>query len=156
MTQLFGKDETVVFGDINLSENRVQEVHNVSQEPGSKGWPTIRFFNKETGFGGAHYPKRFKDEAMCDELGNSRYMQDYIQDMGRTLLCDPVAVVECSTKEQKFIEEWKVKTKEEAEAESEKLAASKKKDKDKRRRDRNRAKLLKKLAPTLTSSKGEL
>lgn len=36
--------------------------------PGSGGWPTVRYFNKETGYGGKAYPKK-TDKAMCDELG---------------------------------------------------------------------------------------
>ena len=35
---------------------------------GAGGWPTVRYFNKETGYGGKPYPKK-TDKAMCDELG---------------------------------------------------------------------------------------
>lgn len=35
---------------------------------GAGGWPTVRYFNKETGYGGKAYPKK-TSKAMCDELG---------------------------------------------------------------------------------------
>ena len=46
----------VVFGDINLSENRVRQIHKKAK-PWKRGWPTIRYFNKETGYGGKPYSK---------------------------------------------------------------------------------------------------
>ena len=41
---------------------------------GAGGWPTIRYFNKETGYGGGNY-KKVTSGAMCDELGNEEHMQ---------------------------------------------------------------------------------
>ena len=51
------------FGDVNLSEEPIRGGHN----PGAGGWPTIRYFNAETGLAGASYVKK-TDDAMC-ELG---------------------------------------------------------------------------------------
>ena len=53
----FNTNNDVVFGDINLSENRVRQIHGEAK-PWKRGWPTIRYFNKETGYGGKPYSKR--------------------------------------------------------------------------------------------------
>jgi hypothetical protein len=74
----------VVFGDINLSEAPTLkgEPHN----PGAGGWPTIRYFNTETGVEGGSYTK-VTDLPMCSELGDRMHMMDYIEDYGNTVLC---------------------------------------------------------------------
>ena len=36
--------------------------------PGSGGWPTIRYYNKETGVDGASYTQK-TSMSVCDELG---------------------------------------------------------------------------------------
>lgn len=51
-----------------------------SFSPGAGGWPTIRYFNKETGVGGAPYKKK-TDKAMCDELKTSEYMTAYVEEV---------------------------------------------------------------------------
>jgi len=75
--------------------------------PGAGGWPTIRYFNKETGPDGKPYAKKTSD-AMCTELGNDDYMQAYIQEAGGTSLC---SIAEgypgCNDKEKQFIAKWK-------------------------------------------------
>jgi hypothetical protein len=49
VVELFGSNEDVSFGDVNLSRNQVRTSHGEPQSPGAGGWPTIRYFNKETG-----------------------------------------------------------------------------------------------------------
>ena len=49
----FKDNKDVVFGDVNLSENQIGERHGVQFNPGAGGWPTIRYFNSDTGPGGA-------------------------------------------------------------------------------------------------------
>jgi len=104
----FAENKDVVFGDVNLSEEQVRGNHN----PGAGGWPTIRYFNKETGYEGKAYTKK-TDKAMCDELGSEEYMDGYIMDAGNTFLCSAETLEGCNEKEQKFIEAWKSKTPEE-------------------------------------------
>ena len=70
MTERFAANGDVSFGDVNLSEEQVRGNHN----PGAGGWPTIKYFNKQTGYEGAPYEKK-TDGAMCDELGNEENMQ---------------------------------------------------------------------------------
>lgn len=106
MTQLFkGHADQVAFGDVALSSDQVQEIHGVSQGAGSGGWPTVRIFNKETGYGGKAYEKKTQ-EAMCDELGpKNEYMQQLIEEY--VSLCD-VANVDagCNDKQKEFITKW--------------------------------------------------
>ena len=52
--QTYGKHPSVSFGDVNLSEEQIRGNHN----PGAGGWPTIRYFNKGTGYDGAPYAKK--------------------------------------------------------------------------------------------------
>lgn len=67
----------VAFGDVNLSEEPIGGPYSA----GMGGWPTIRYFNKETGVEGKPYVKK-TDGAMCDELGNDKYMTEYITEAG--------------------------------------------------------------------------
>lgn len=96
-----------MFGDVSLSKNQVQTIHGTSQGAGSGGWPTIRYFNKETGYGGKAYEKK-TDKAMCDELGpNEGYMQEYIEDKGSTSLCSVKDTSKgCSEQQKEFIGKW--------------------------------------------------
>jgi hypothetical protein len=102
--QAFANNPDVAFGDVNLSEEQIRGNHN----PGEGGWPTIRFFNNETGYEGKSYKKK-TDDAMCDELGNDMYMSAYVEEAGRTFLCRASDGAGCSDKEVKFIGEWQGK-----------------------------------------------
>lgn len=93
---------------MNLSENQVRESHGEGQNPGAGGWPTIRYFNKETGYGGKPYPKK-TSEAMCDELGKTENMQAYVEEMGKTSLCSAATEAGCTDKEKEYITKWKAK-----------------------------------------------
>lgn len=97
----------MVFGDVALSENQVRDIHGESQSPGAGGWPTIRYFNKDTGYGGKAYPKKTSD-AMCDELGPKQtYMQQFVEEQGGVSLCDINASDKgCSDKQKEFIVKW--------------------------------------------------
>jgi len=79
----FAGNADVSFGDVNLSEDSIRgPPHN----PGSGGWPTIRYFNSKTGIDGANYDKK-TSKAMCEELGDEQMMFDYIEEAGDTGLC---------------------------------------------------------------------
>ena len=85
--QAFANNPDVAFGDVNLAEDQVRSTpaggdHN----PGAGGWPTVKYFNKETGYAGRPYKQKTGD-AMCDELGNDVYMQGHIEEAGNTHLC---------------------------------------------------------------------
>jgi hypothetical protein len=94
----------VAFGDVNLSEEPIRGTYS----PGAGGWPTIRYFNKDTGYEGAPYPKKTSKQ-MCEELGDDTYMQGYITEMGSTSLCNVGDNAGCSEKEIDFAAKWKGK-----------------------------------------------
>ena len=93
----------MAFGDVNLSEEQIRGDYS----PGAGGWPTIRYFNKDTGYSGAPYPKKYPDMAMCDELGKDENMQAYVEEYGKTSLCKVSDGAGCGEKELGFIEKWK-------------------------------------------------
>jgi len=100
----FASNPDVKFGDVNLSKNQVRK-----GSPGAGGWPTVRYFNKETGYDGGDYKKKTSD-AMCTELGPGKpYMQQMIEEYGKTSLCSVKTESGCSEKEKKFISTWKGK-----------------------------------------------
>jgi len=103
----------VVFGDVLLSKAQVKTIGGVGQSPGAGGWPTIRHFNKATGYGGSAYTQK-TSTAMCDELGpKNEYMQQYVEEAGSTSLCNVLQTdVGCSDKQKEFIEKWSGKPKE--------------------------------------------
>jgi len=67
--------------DVNHSEEQIRGNHS----PGSGGWPTIRYFTKETGIKGGKY-KQKTDGAICDELGDEETMIAYVNEYGNTSL----------------------------------------------------------------------
>jgi len=93
----------VSFGDVNLAEDQVRGNHN----PGAGGWPTIKYFNKETGYAGGTYIKKDAGAAMCDELGKVDNMEEYVTSYGKTSLCSAVSGRGCSDKEKAYIEKMK-------------------------------------------------
>jgi len=81
----------------------VRTIHGENQNAGAGGWPTVRYFNKETGYGGKGYDKK-TDKAMCDELGpKETYMNDFVEQFAS--LCDVNDTSKgCSEQQVKFIE----------------------------------------------------
>lgn len=118
--QMFASNPDVAFGDVNLSEEPIRG----SYSPGAGGWPTIRYFNQETGYEGAPYVKK-TDGAMCDELGDMEYMQAYVEEAGSTSLCSAETNAGCSDKEIGYITKMKAKTPEEISAQVVRLSGMK-------------------------------
>ena len=76
----------------------------------------IRYFNEQTGYGGASYKKKTA-KPMCEELKNMKYMTAYVEEMSGTSAC---AVFQdgnpgCSEKELKYINKNLANDKEENE-----------------------------------------
>lgn len=88
----------MAFGDVNLSEEPIRDY-----QPGAGGWPTIRYFNWATGYQGKPYTKK-TGRAMCEELGDSKYMTEYILEAGLTSTCYIDVPSTCNEKETKFVE----------------------------------------------------
>jgi len=75
----------VSFGDIDMSKDRVTSLQGMG---GKGGWPTIRYFNAETGINGAEYKKK-TSEPICEELKKDENMRAYILEYGKTTLESP-------------------------------------------------------------------
>jgi len=108
IVKLFDGNPDVVFGDVTLSDDQVRSINGESQNPGAGGWPTVRYYNKDTGPGGKAYTK-VTDQAMCDELGNEEHMQNYVELAAGTSLCSVATGKGCSEKEKTFADKWKDK-----------------------------------------------
>merc|ERR1711865_158097 len=100
------------------------------QGAGSGGWPTVRHFNKGTGYGGEAYVQK-TDQAMCDELGpKTDYMQTHVEEAGGTSLCDALEPEGggCSEEQTKFITKWGDKPKDELQKQVDRLSGMVDKD----------------------------
>lgn len=75
-------------------------------DAGAGGWPTVRYFNKDTGYEGKPYTKK-TDKAMCEELGDEEYMTAYVTEAGGTSLCSAKDGAGCGDKELGYIKKWK-------------------------------------------------
>lgn len=99
----FSGNDDVVFGDINLAESRVSNIHGTAQNAGAGGWPTVRYYNKKTGYGGQAYTKK-TSRPMCEELKDMKYMSAYVEEAGETSLCSIVTKKGCDEKSVKYID----------------------------------------------------
>jgi len=103
VTKLFAGSSDVEFMDVNLKEESIHEGPNGEPySPGAGGWPTVRYFNKETGIAGAPY-KQKTSEKVCDELGKEDNMVAYVEEYGNTALCTVETGKGCNEKELKYI-----------------------------------------------------
>lgn len=108
----FAGNKGIRFADICLTDVPIRgPPHN----PGAGGWPTIRYFNAETGVDGGSYVKK-TDDPICTELGNEDYMIEYVEEAGKTMLCDVITGANCDEKSAAFIEKMKVKSADEQQA----------------------------------------
>ena len=84
MTKAFAEagNTDVSFADVNLRETPIR---GPPYNPGVGGWPTILYFNQETGPEGAPYTKK-TTLPMCQELGDVDRMTAYIEQAGGTKL----------------------------------------------------------------------
>jgi len=90
---------------VDWSQERFEHAFGRSMEVGDQGWPTIRYFNKETGYQGKPYRKK-TDQEVSEELGDVNRMFRYITDYGGTSLCDVVYGDDCTVKELEFLDQW--------------------------------------------------
>lgn len=110
----FKMDESVSFGDVNLSHAGIRKSnphhpgHLDLDEKQKKAWPKILFYNKETGIGGGKYERKTK-EKMCEELGDFDYMVDYVSEKAKTSLCKVSSAAFCDKEDLEYIGVWKKK-----------------------------------------------
>ena len=121
MTKLFAGSSDVAFMDVNLRDEAIREGPNGEPyNPGGGGWPTVRYFNKETGIAGGAYVKKTSNP-MCTELGDEDNMVDYVEEYGKTALCSVPNEQGCSEKEIAYITKMKAKSGNEVTAQIERL-----------------------------------
>ena len=90
-------DAGVVFGDVNLREGRVtQSRDGTPQNPGAGGWPTLRYYNADTGPGGAPV-ERITNQKICDEFKIPQRMIDSVTTSRK--VCDAVTKKGCDADE---------------------------------------------------------
>lgn len=113
MTKLFMGSSDVAFMDVNLQEESIREGPNQEPyNPGAGGWPTVRYFNKETGIAGGTYTKK-TSEPMCTELGNEERMIEYVEEYSKTYTCSVLTNRGCNEKEIGYIDKMKSKSNDE-------------------------------------------
>lgn len=113
------------FADVDLSSDSIGRgpPHN----PGAGGWPTIRYFNQETGIEGASYEKK-TTMSICDELGpKEEYLMEYILQVAdistiSTALCATDGTG-CDERSLVFLNEMKLKQAGDWKAELDRLKA---------------------------------
>lgn len=98
----YANSDLVSFGDVDLSEENIRGIHT----PGFGGWPTIRYFNKETGYNGAGYKPRTELE-LFDELGSKEYMDEYVEEVAGFPTCRVDTLKHCDSDEIAYINENK-------------------------------------------------
>jgi len=86
-------------------QEHLERVHGRSQGVGNGGWPLIRYFNKETGYGGKGYTQKTQD-SVDEELGDYDRMEAYVTEYGGTTLCDGVYGIGCTEKELTYMNKW--------------------------------------------------
>lgn len=59
---------------------REAPIRGPPHNPGQGGWPTIRYFNKDTGVNGASFVQKTSGR-VCTELGNVDNMKAYVRDV---------------------------------------------------------------------------
>jgi len=121
VTKLFAESPDVAFMDVNLREEAIRESPDGDPyNPGSGGWPTVRYFNKETGIAGGAYTKK-TSKPMCQELGDQEYMISYVEEYGKIFRCDVATEKGCSAKEVAYVAKMKDKTGDEISVQIERL-----------------------------------
>jgi len=100
----------------------VRTIHGTDQGAGKGGWPTIRHFNKGTGYGGVAYEKKTAD-AMCSELLKDEYMQGHIMEAAGVSLCSIETLEGCNDKEKDFIAKWADKSADDVAAQLKRLSS---------------------------------
>lgn len=78
---------------------------SASFEAGRGGWPTVRYFNAETGYNGAPYAQK-TSRSMCDELGDLEYMRAYVEEKS-VPPCDVATLAGCDARETGFVQTWR-------------------------------------------------
>lgn len=108
-------DPNVVFGDVNLREAPIRTAADGTPlNPGMGGWPTLRYFNKDTGPGGAVVQQNTKQK-ICDEFKVGARMIEATKECMK--MCDLATGEGCDDDEWAFIKDWRAKSSDDRTAE---------------------------------------
>jgi hypothetical protein len=105
----FGGNDMVVFADVNLSEGRVGTIDGTPQNPGAGGWPTLRYFNSETGYGGKKYEQKTSNR-ICEEMKDPAMVKAWISEFGLGPSCSIDTQDECDDREIAYIKKAEAKS----------------------------------------------
>jgi len=97
-------NEKVSFGEVNLREERT--MFGPPHNPGEGGWPTIRYYNRDTGLDGGSYVQKIPHKQVCDELRIEDTMVDYVEDKANTFLCLAKDGSGCDAEQLALLQEW--------------------------------------------------
>ena len=92
---------------MNLREAPIRAAADgTPQNPGAGGWPTLRYFNRETGPGGA-VVERKTTMKICDEFKDGARMIAAVRDCMK--VCDAATGDGCDDAEKAFFDAWRGK-----------------------------------------------
>lgn len=96
----------MVFGDVSLRDGvPIKKAKDgTPQNPGAGGWPTLRYYNKDTGVGGAIVEQN-TNLKICDEFKVGARMIEAVGECMRS--CDPGTGDGCDEFEASFLDEWR-------------------------------------------------
>jgi hypothetical protein len=104
----------VSFGDMDLSNITTRstglraaaapKLDFYSTQLGEGGWPSIRYFNGQTGLEGKAYIAKTVDMKLCYELGTKYfYFLDFVADVSGATLCSVVDHRHCDDQSLRFL-----------------------------------------------------
>lgn len=83
---------------------RDDRIFGPPHNPGKGGWPTLRYYNKSTGYDGAQYEQKTSMK-VCDEMKDEKMVIDFIEEQGKTYRCNALSGTGCDDDELALIKE---------------------------------------------------
>ena len=115
--QAFKDNDEIMFGDVDMSqESSTHEAIAGTPNPlnippwaesqvGHDGWPTIRFYNEQTGSSGASY-EQVTEKELSAELADLDTLLTWIEAKAGTRACDVKTGKGCNAKDLKYVRKW--------------------------------------------------
>lgn len=116
--QAFKNNDNIVFGDVDMSEQEstiaaIEGTMNPLEPPpwaesqiGKDGWPTIRYYNEETGSPGTGYIVQNEELEPSVELTDLETLMAWIEKSSGSKACDVKTAKGCGKKDTKYIKKW--------------------------------------------------
>jgi len=110
ITKAFAENPFVSFGDVMLADQSGESaLRGAPHNPGTGGWPTIRYFNKETELIGGNY-KQTTDKTLCEELSDKKILATFVKEHSISV-CSISNLSMCTKKEKAYIKKMKSNSK---------------------------------------------